>query len=55
MNLNTKKLYQKCHDEDCSGFSSMPKSLPEEILFKLDTKGDIFLSNIIIDDFTEKI
>lgn len=55
MDLNTKKIYQKCHDPDCSGFSSTPKNLSEEILFKLDTEGDIFMSHAIIDQDTEKI
>jgi len=56
VDLNTKKIYQKCHDEDCSGFSSAPKNLPEEILFKLDIEGDIFMSHAIIDeDITKKI
>ncbi|XP_018048541.1 PREDICTED: DNA-directed primase/polymerase protein-like isoform X2 [Atta colombica] len=56
VDLNTKKVYQKCHDEDCSEFLSTPKNLPEEILFKLDKEGDIFMTGATIDeDITEKI
>lgn len=56
VDLNTKKIYQKCHDPDCSDFSSMPKNLPEEILFKLDIEGDILISGVTIDEeITEKI
>ena len=56
VDLNTKKVYQKCHDEDCSEFLSTPKNLPEEILFKLDIEGDTFMTGAIIDeDITEKI
>ncbi|XP_011686015.1 PREDICTED: DNA-directed primase/polymerase protein-like [Wasmannia auropunctata] len=43
VDLNTKKIYQRCHDPDCWDFSSIPKSLPEEILFKLDVEGDLLL------------
>lgn len=43
-------MYQKCHDEDCSGFLSTPKSLPEEITFKLDIEGDILISRAMIDE-----
>uniref|UniRef100_A0A348G6D5 DNA-directed primase/polymerase protein n=1 Tax=Odontomachus monticola TaxID=613454 RepID=A0A348G6D5_ODOMO len=50
VDLNKKEIYQKCHDEDCSGFSSVPKSLPEEIMFMLDTEGDILISSVIIDE-----
>lgn len=45
VDLNKKKIYQKCHDEDCSGFLSTPKNLPEEIAFKLDIEGDILISH----------
>ncbi|XP_011645420.1 DNA-directed primase/polymerase protein-like isoform X1 [Pogonomyrmex barbatus] len=56
VDLNTKKIYQKCHDTDCSGFVSTAKSLSEEILFKLDIEGDIFMSHIITDeDIAEEI
>jgi len=56
VDLNIKKIYQKCHDPDCLGFSSTPKNLPEEILFKLDIEGDIFMSRAITgEDIEEKI
>ncbi|XP_077259628.1 DNA-directed primase/polymerase protein [Temnothorax americanus] len=55
VDLNTKKIYQKCHDSDCAGFASMPKSLPEEIAFKLDVEGDTFISGVTVDeDVTER-
>ncbi|KAL0130210.1 hypothetical protein PUN28_002060 [Cardiocondyla obscurior] len=47
VDLNIKKIYQKCYDEDCSGFSSTPKNLPDEILFKLDMEGDTLISHAI--------
>lgn len=50
VDLNKKKMYQKCHDEDCSGFLSTPKNLPEEIAFKFDIEGDAFISHAIIDE-----
>lgn len=49
VDLNKKKMYQKCHDEDCSGFLSTPKNLPEEIAFKFDIEGDALISHAIID------
>lgn len=39
-------MYHKCHDIDCMNFSSVPKSLPEEIIFKLDVEGDTFISHV---------
>lgn len=50
VDLNKKELYQKCHDADCSNFVSTPKKLPDEILFQLDTEGDDFISNAVIDE-----
>ncbi|XP_050449102.1 DNA-directed primase/polymerase protein-like [Cataglyphis hispanica] len=50
VDLNKKKMYQKCHDEDCSDFLSTPKSLPEDITFKLDIEGDILISHVMIDE-----
>lgn len=50
VDLDKKEIYQKCHDEDCSGFSSTPKSLPEQIIFMLDTEGDTFISSVKIDE-----
>ncbi|EFN88011.1 DNA-directed primase/polymerase protein [Harpegnathos saltator] len=50
VDLNKKEIYQKCHDEDCSGFSSTPKSLPEEIIFMLDTEGDTLISDVMIEE-----
>ncbi|XP_020287542.1 DNA-directed primase/polymerase protein-like [Pseudomyrmex gracilis] len=50
VNLNKKELYQKCHDADCSSFVSTPKRLPDEIVFQLDTEGDDFISNAVIDE-----
>ncbi|XP_076678438.1 DNA-directed primase/polymerase protein [Andrena cerasifolii] len=43
-----KALYQKCHDEDCFGFTSEPKQLPEEICFQIDEEGDMVLSSITV-------
>lgn len=48
--MNAKEIYQKCHDEDCSGFLSKPKSLPEEIVFKLDAEGDMLMLCAVIDE-----
>ncbi|XP_032687922.1 DNA-directed primase/polymerase protein-like [Odontomachus brunneus] len=50
VDMNKNEIYQKCHDEDCSGFTSAPKSLPEEIIFMLDTEGDTLISSLIIDE-----
>ncbi|EZA49165.1 hypothetical protein DMN91_004952 [Ooceraea biroi] len=50
VDLNQKAMYQKCHDADCSGFASAPKSLPEEIVFMLDTEGDTLISRAEIDE-----
>jgi hypothetical protein len=50
VDLNKKQVYQKCHDEDCSGFLSTPKNLPEEIIFKLDIEGDTLISCAVIDE-----
>ncbi|XP_025271001.1 DNA-directed primase/polymerase protein [Camponotus floridanus] len=50
VDLNKKKMYQKCHDEDCSGFLSTPKNLPEEIAFKFDIEGDALISHAIINE-----
>ncbi|XP_011156785.2 DNA-directed primase/polymerase protein [Solenopsis invicta] len=55
VDLNIKQIYQKCHDPDCSDFTSTPKNLPEEILFKLDTDGDTFLASLIDEDIMEKM
>ncbi|XP_076631170.1 DNA-directed primase/polymerase protein isoform X1 [Colletes latitarsis] len=43
VNLTSKTVYQKCHDEDCFGFKSEPKQLPEEVCFDIDEEGDTFI------------
>nr|XP_031842782.1 DNA-directed primase/polymerase protein-like [Nomia melanderi] len=53
VDIKNKILYQKCHDEDCSGFKSEPKRLPDEISFQIDDAGDVMLlSCIAIEDST---
>ncbi|PBC29382.1 Coiled-coil domain-containing protein [Apis cerana cerana] len=47
VNLKNKTIYQKCHDQDCFGFKSKPKQLPEEICFQIDEEGDTFLTSAI--------
>ncbi|XP_015592072.1 DNA-directed primase/polymerase protein-like [Cephus cinctus] len=46
VDLHKKLWYQKCHDEDCTGFMSKPKKLPEEIAFQLEDESDEILSSI---------
>ncbi|XP_015432452.1 PREDICTED: DNA-directed primase/polymerase protein-like [Dufourea novaeangliae] len=48
VDLQNKTLYQKCHDEDCYGFQSDPKKLPEEISFEIDDEGDMLLNCVIL-------
>ncbi|KAK2579199.1 hypothetical protein KPH14_002719 [Odynerus spinipes] len=48
VDLNKKFMYQKCHDEECSGFISSPKKLPEEVSFQLDSEDEIFMSSAIL-------
>lgn len=40
-------MYQKCHDEDCSGFKSEPKRLPDEVSFQIDDAGDVMLLSCV--------
>lgn len=47
VNLKNNTIYQKCHDQDCFGFKSKPKQLPEEICFQIDEEGDTFLTSAI--------
>jgi len=47
-------MYQKCHDPDCSDFASIPKSLPEEIVFTLDIEGDNVISRAVVDEEVDK-
>ncbi|XP_076295626.1 DNA-directed primase/polymerase protein [Lasioglossum baleicum] len=44
VDLSNKTIYQKCHDEDCSGFESELKKLPEEVSFQIDDGDDMLLS-----------
>lgn len=46
IDLNAKRFYQKCHDQDCAGFKSEPKRLPEEVCFEIDEDGDTLLSSV---------
>ncbi|XP_017889924.1 DNA-directed primase/polymerase protein-like [Ceratina calcarata] len=46
VDLKAKRLYQKCHDQDCAGFKSEPKRLPEEVCFEIDEDGDSLLDSI---------
>lgn len=46
--MKGKTVYQKCHDEDCFGFMSEPKQLPEEICFQIDEEGDMLLSCVTV-------
>ena len=41
-------MYQKCHDEDCHGFTSPPIRLPLQITFYFEDEADSLLS--MIDD-----
>jgi len=54
VDLNNKMMYQKCHDPDCSGFASVPKSLPEEIIFTLDIEGDSLISCAVVGEEVDK-
>ncbi|XP_053977911.1 DNA-directed primase/polymerase protein-like isoform X1 [Hylaeus volcanicus] len=54
VNLKSKTMYQRCYDEDCSGFQSEPKQLPEEVCFDIDEEGDMLVNCVtIIEDRTE--
>ncbi|XP_033324644.2 DNA-directed primase/polymerase protein isoform X1 [Megalopta genalis] len=49
IDLINKTMYQKCHDEDCTGFKSEPKKLPEEVCFQIGDENDILLSSVEIE------
>ncbi|XP_043286692.1 DNA-directed primase/polymerase protein-like [Venturia canescens] len=40
VDLRTKKVYQRCHDEDCADFVSAPKDIPLEVSFHIDDEED---------------
>ncbi|XP_076241620.1 DNA-directed primase/polymerase protein [Calliopsis andreniformis] len=48
VDLRAKTVYQKCHDEDCFGFKSTPKQLPDEISFQIDEEDDMLLSCAVV-------
>ncbi|XP_011497411.1 PREDICTED: DNA-directed primase/polymerase protein-like [Ceratosolen solmsi marchali] len=46
IDLNKKVMYQKCHDEDCQYFTSVPKKLPVEVAFYFEDETDCLFSTI---------
>ncbi|KAF3429732.1 hypothetical protein E2986_06364 [Frieseomelitta varia] len=54
VNLKNKIIYQKCHDQDCFGFKSKSKQLPEEIYFQIDEEGDMLLDSAMTEHSVEK-
>ncbi|CAK9824816.1 DNA-directed primase/polymerase protein [Anthophora retusa] len=53
VDLKNKTMYQKCQDQDCFGFKSKRRRLPEEICFQIDEDDDDILLCCV--DVTESI
>lgn len=46
VNLQKKIAFQKCYDQDCVNFKSMPLKLPDKISFQLDEENDELLAAV---------